>query len=260
MKRKYTPSQIYGSKLWRSLGPAPKRTSGRGRKAPYIKSGSVGVVRKAPVGELKFKDFALANSAVVSAADATGGEQNPATILCLNGVGQGDTMSTRVGTKMTMKSIFINGIVEVPFKNTITAAVNNPTIYIALVCDKQTNGGTATGIDSENVFSNPSADAAAGVVPLRNMSYTERYQVLKTKSFVLQPEQSFDGTDGMSATKIVPFHMKVNLKDQPVKFQVATTTGYVGTIIDNSLHLIAFTNSTNMGPLLTYNARLRYRG
>lgn len=212
-------------------------------------------------GELKFKDFSKAPGAIANPADGSGGEENPTTILCLNGVGQGDTMSTRIGTKITMEKLFMNGVITVSPEDAITAGERMPCIFVAIVLDTQTNGGSATGIDSENVFSNPAGDSSLASTPLRNMSYTERYKVLKTKTIRVPQLSSFqNGTNGSVNGVNIPFSMSVKLGGLNTKFQTGTTTGYVGTVIDNSLHCIAYSSSSDLNPTIGYNARLRYRG
>lgn len=222
----------------------------RGRRGIYRTAGLLGF-------ETKFHDSSLSGTALVSTTGATGGEVDPATILCLNGVPQGDTSSSRDGMKISMKSLFINGQVYVQDANTVTAAQASPNIYIALVLDTQTNGAQ---LSSENVFTNPSASAANANIPLRNMSYTERFKVLKVKQTTIKPTIFHDGTDAAISGCSMPFKMQVDLKGMMTKFQTGTTTGYVGTIIDNSLHLIAFTDSVDMTPRISYHARLRYTG
>jgi len=59
--------------------------------------------------ETKYLDTSLAATVIASPTDASGGEVDPATILCLNGVPQGDTASSRDGFKIAMKSIQVEG-------------------------------------------------------------------------------------------------------------------------------------------------------
>lgn len=93
------------------------------------------------------------------------------------------------------------------------------------------------------------------------MSYTERFKVLKIKKLrVPTPAISWDGTNLEQSGSNIPLSMFVKLGGLQTKFQSGTTTGYVGTIVDNSLHLIAFSNSTAWEPSISYNARLRYVG
>lgn len=217
-----------------------------------------------PKMEVKFFDVSKTGFALTSPTDATGGEMDPATILCLNGVPQGDTASSRDGFKIAMKSLYINGLVRCVNQATQSAADIVPMVYLALVLDTQTNGGTATGLDSENVFANPSTDSILAASPLRNMSFTERYKVLKVFKCTL-PTPAIANDTGATGGLVqngfaVPFEMAVDLKGLQTKFQSATTTGYVGTIVDNSLHLVGFCNSTSLAPTVYYQSRLRFVG
>ena len=206
--------------------------------------------------ETNFFDSVRTNVVLTNPTNATGGEVSPNTIGCLNGVPQGDTSSNRSGSKILMKSIFINGSVHISDADSITSAQASPTIFIAPVLDTQTNGAQ---LNSEDVYSNVNATPDAAITPLRNMSYTERFKVLKTKTITLKPTQTFDGTDIARSGCSRPFKMKVNLRDMQTKFQTGTTTGYVGTIIDNSLHMLAWCDDDDMGPALTYASRLRFK-
>jgi len=208
--------------------------------------------------ETKYFDTSLASSQINLVADCTSGEQDPATVLCLNGVPQGDTASSRDGFKIAMKSIQIDGIVRLDAQANQTAADQVPYVFIALVLDTQTNGAQ---LNSEDVFSNPAADSQLAACPLRNMSYTERFKVLKIKKArAPQVPMTYDGTNIEQQGTQIPFSMFVKLGGLQTKFQSGTTTGYVGTIVDNSLHLIAYVNNSALIPVISYNARLRYIG
>jgi len=135
-----------------------------------------------------------------------------------------------------------------------------PFIYIALVLDTQTNGAQ---LNSEDVFTNPNGTMISAASPLRNMSYTERFKVLKKKIIRFpQPSITYDGTNIEQSGFRIPFSFFVKLGGLQTKFQAGTTTGYCGTIVDNSLHLIAYSNNTGASiiPLISYNARLRFVG
>jgi len=58
--------------------------------------------------ETKYFDVSFSGT-VSNSTDCSGAEIDPATILCLNGVPQGDTASSRDGFKIAMKSIQIEG-------------------------------------------------------------------------------------------------------------------------------------------------------
>lgn len=64
--------------------------------------------------ETKYFDTSLVGSTVASPTDASGAELDPATILCLNGVPQGNTATTRDGQKIAMKSVQIEGRIWLP--------------------------------------------------------------------------------------------------------------------------------------------------
>lgn len=216
--------------------------------------------------EVKYFDTSKSASALASTTDGSGGEHNPATILCLNGVPQGDTAQSRDGFKIAMKSLYVTGNINIPTQTLQSTADIIPNLFVALVLDTQTNGGTATGIDSEAVFTNPSGNAYLGNNLLRNMSYTERFKVLKTFKWAAYNQapglvNDTGATGGLvQAGFNVPFELSVNLKGLQTKFQSGTTSGYVGTVVDNGLFLIAFCSSTSYVPTISYNARLRFVG
>ncbi len=238
------------------------RTAGRRfRLSKPIVPGGYGRFRNIRTGgfigkELKFYDTKLVASALTAPTDAAGGEHDPSATIVLNSVTQGDGEQQRDGRKMTMKSIYINGLVTVVPQANVTAGDPASVIYIALVLDTQTNGAT---IVSEEVYENKSADGILAASPMRNLQQSTRFRVLAKKQFTMQnPNLSWDGTNmeqqGLSRT----WKMYVNLKNMNVLFK--GTTESVANIVDNSLHLIAYTSSTSLAPLLYYNSRLRFQG
>lgn len=212
--------------------------------------------------EKKYFDCGLAASALVApSASATWGgcEQNPATLLCLNCPTQGTGATNRDGRLINMDSIQLTGVVAFAPQANQTAADTQPVIKIWLVLDRQTNGGTGTGIDSENVYTNPIATAIGGLAPLRNMLFSKRYKVLKeimidTKQLAI----TYDGADVEQEGAQIPFQCFVDLKGMKTEFN--GNAGTVGDIVTNGLFVLAASSSTQMAPLLTYNARLRFRG
>lgn len=208
--------------------------------------------------ETKYFDTSLVASPIIAPTDCSGGEHDPVTILCLNGVPQGDTASSRDGMKIAMKSLYIEGKVVCAAQANQTASDSGTTVLIAVVLDTQTNGAQ---LNSEDVYINPAGDANLASSPLRDMSFTERFKVLKQKRIqIRQPSMVYDGTNVEQAGQKIPFRMAINLGGMLTKFQTGTTTGYVGTIIDNSIHVVAYADGTDLSPVLYYNARLRYRG
>lgn len=240
------------------------RASGKrqfGRRRPQI----VGVVRRRRRNirtagflgiETKFYDTFLVAAALTSPTDASGGEHDPSATIVLNSVTQGDGESQRDGRKINMKSISINGVVFQAAQANQTAVDFYPTVYIALVLDSQTNGAT---IASENVFCNPSANAGGAANVYRNLQYSRRFKVLR--SLTITPPQGqpvYDGTNIEVSGTTTPWRMDVKLPNIPVTY--TGTTESVANITDNSLHVVAYTNGTDSGVGITYNARLRFVG
>ena len=64
---------------------------------------------------------------------------------------QGDAYNQRDGSKITIKSILIQGSLYIPNQNDQTTCDFVPIVTIALVLDKQTNGST---LNSEDVYTN----------------------------------------------------------------------------------------------------------
>lgn len=208
--------------------------------------------------EKKFLDTSSINAQLNAPSTPTSGEKDPATILCLNGVPQGDTSSSRDGMKIAMTSVFIKGVVELVQGIDQTIVHTMPTVYIALVLDTQTNGAQ---LNSEDVFFNPAASQSLATSLMRNMSFTERFKVLKSTTMTFpQMQTSYDGTNIEQGGQFLPFTFAVPLKGMNVKYTTGTTSGFVDTIQDNSLHLIAFINNTTVLCRMSYNSRLRYVG
>lgn len=254
------------AKRRQSVGLAARGYAGNNRYKFIAKptaSGSLGtaVRRRAADEPLHFHGAYVNESAIlVGTSASTGLEVNPATVLCLNGVGQGDGTSARQGKRIVQKKMHVRGMVSVPAGDAISAAARNDyVIDIFVILDKQTNGGTATGFDSENVFSTVGPYATSGgMLFQRNMKYSDRYKVLKHIRLNLRPQVTFDGTDGMRHEAMQDFSFDLNLKDLVTNYQTGTTTGYVSTIIDNSLHMMAVTNNDVGTPTISYNSRIRF--
>lgn len=209
--------------------------------------------------ETKFLDVPRTALALTSPADASGGEINPSSIVtgCLSAPAQGDGPQNREGMKIAMKSILIKGAIVTTATNAIVAASETPSVFLALVLDTQTNAAT---LNSEDVFTNPCANTSGNIALQRNMSFTERFKVLKTKIINLEPQFFTDGTDACANSISRAFVLKKNLGGLQVKFTAGSTTADVANVVDNSLHLIAFCTDTTLAPNIIFNSRLRFVG
>lgn len=205
--------------------------------------------------ENKFYDTSLVGSAIVSAATMAGLEKDPGTVNCISAPAQGDGESNRDGKSIKLLSVHVNGMVTAARQADQTAADGSSECFVALVLDTQTNGAQ---LNSEDVYTNPGADASLCSHPLRNLQYSKRFKILKYKIFTLQnPTMAWDGTNIEQSGIQRSFRMDTRL-NLPVTFN-ATGAG-VSSVVDNSLHIIAGTNGTQLVPLISYNARVRFVG
>lgn len=118
--------------------------------------------------EKKFLDCAIEGFAIPSTADATTGRVTITSgcTNCLSASAKGDGEQEREGRKITMKSIYISGIVRVATQSTQSAGDIAAHVIISLVWDKQTNGAA---FNSQDVYTNPSSTSGLAANPLRNL-------------------------------------------------------------------------------------------
>lgn len=212
--------------------------------------------------EHKFLDIPRTPTALAAPTDASGGEINPSSIVtgCLSAPAQGDGPTNREGNKIVIDSVLIQGDISVAAQADQTAADVSPVVFIALVQDMQTNGAT---LNSEDVFTNPAANAVLATSPFRNMSYTARFKVLKMwKKQLRIPDQVWDGTNIEQSGFRTPFKLSWKAKGRPipVTFTTASTTADVANVTNNSIHCIAYCNDTSLAPTIGFNCRIRFYG
>lgn len=210
--------------------------------------------------EVKYADYTKSGTAIASSAAAAGAEYDPTTVLCLNGIAQGDTASSRDGNKVNLKKLSIRGQIYFPAREAVVNPPNFPNVFIALVLDTQTNGAQ---LNSEDVFKNISGVAAQATTPFRNMEFTTRFRVLKEVKVMptIQAVNSGAANEYGNAGMYKLWNMHVDLKNLLVQYKL--TTGNIDAISDNSLHIIAYTelaDVSNVAPEIGYNARLRFVG
>lgn len=225
----------------------------RARKRNQRTAGYLGI-------EKKFYDTSLAMTALTAPSDASGGEHNPSATIALNTVVQGDGESNRDGKQITMKSLYLKGVIDVQSQVNQTVPENATEVMIAIVLDTQTNGAI---LASENVFTNPSASTPLAPQVFRNLKYSKRFQVLKRIQMTLpQPVAVWDGTNIEQYGYQIPWECYIDLdklgKNSIVNY--SNTTETIANITDNSINLIAYANNTSTAPRISYNARLRFVG
>ncbi len=205
--------------------------------------------------ELKFYDTAGSSIAFVAPSDSAGGEMNQSATIGPTTITQGDGEQQRDGRKATIKSVFLNGMIEVPIQVNQTATETTPVYYICLVQDMQTNGAL---LNSEDVFTNPGAIAKLSSSPLRNLQFSSRFRVLsRTRIESRQPTVVYDGTNIEQGGFQIPFTLswKGNMN---VTYKGTTET--IANTVDNSISVIGFSSNVSAAPTLSYNCRCRFVG
>lgn len=215
--------------------------------------------------ETQYCDFYSGFQNINSPVDATTGRIDPtsssggATPGSFVGVWQGDGPYQRTGMKISLKSIELEFTISTLQKLAVANPLNSPSFFVALVLDTQTNGAAAT---SELVYQNPSSNNTAACNPLRNMSYTERFKVLKKMQISWPPisnTQNGAGNYSVSGDQRT-FRMFKKLRGLQVKYLSGSTTGQITQVVDNSIFLIAYTTDTTTTPNICFNARIRFYG
>lgn len=190
-------------------------------------------------------------TAISPVSQTIGSEIDNTTMLCLNGIANGTTESTRIGTKVVLTSIQISGLATMLTQSDQADAEPSTSVRILLVHDKQTNGAQFNG---EDVLLNSSVD----ILAFRDPEYSARFTVLKEWFIELNATNSqTDGTNTGSIAgeqKRFTLYKKLNI---PVKYSADNAT--VTAIVDNSLHLMAIQTSTGGPVQLNWQSRVRYQ-
>lgn len=205
--------------------------------------------------ETKFYDTSLADAAISVATDASGAEVDPSTTSMISTPAVGDSEQNRDGKKIVARYAEIKGIVNFAAQANQVAADEGNCIMVALVLDTQTNGAQ---MNSEDCFKNVAAVARTNASPLRNLLFGSRFRVLRTEVFEMNTKAlTYDGTNIEQPGIRRPFSWYVPLKNLTINFNAGTTAS-VANVVDNSLHMIAY--STAPDCYISYNARLRFVG
>lgn len=245
-----TPFRNARYKRSRSAGgyAARKRRSAYYRGASRS-AGNLGI-------EKKFYDTSAAAN-IVAPTDCTGGEVDPTTVNCISAPAVGDNATARDGRKIVAKYLQIKGSVRFSTLTNQSLSIDSNRIMVAVVLDTQTNGAQ---LNSEDVFTNPRAAATTADAPLRNLNYGERFKILKLQQFCLQdPNMTYDGTNVEINGMAEQFDWYIPLKNLKIAFNATETAG-VASVLDNSIHLVAFATTTTPQAAIAYNSRMRFIG
>lgn len=198
--------------------------------------------------ELKYADQQVLGR-LVSNSVATA-DQDPATVLCLNGVAQGTSQSERLGLRAVFKSLDIRG--QIQWGTTLT---QGDYCRIVVFIDKQTNGAQYTETDVLLDVGGAGYDPCAH----KNLENQARFQILHDKTYwpTSAPNQHYNGATVSNGIYVQPFRVFKRLGGKKgLITRFLSTGGNIGDIADNSIHIMAIstTTSTNIG----YLSRVRF--
>lgn len=236
-----------------SRAKMPRRKSYRksGYKKSYARRTSRRRYKKADYAaartEKKFKDTERDGVAFAT----TWAPMEDTTQKTLSAVELIPTESGRVGRAYYIESVHITGEV---FMNSQTAQTTpRPQVYVrlSLVLDKQTNGAQLLG---SNVYDE---SGSKNWLAFRNLQFTQRFSILKTRTLIIKPELTPQGTANQFAngSPSIPFKFHHIFKT-PLKVICSADDDVIASITDNSLHLMGV--SSNSLALLHMQSRIRF--
>lgn len=180
---------------------------------------------------------------------------NPLT-LCVPTVGA--ALNQRVGRKITILKVKVHGTIIINTQAAQPTADAAAKVRLVLVLDQQTNAAQMTGAQ----LFNDGTGATTVIQAFQNPNNFGRFRVLKDKMIQLG---NLNLTGSPTAGDVIQSGMKVNFKfavnfKKPIVVHFnATNGGTVADIVDNSLHLVAATDSNALSPNLTYYSRVCYK-
>jgi len=199
----------------------------------------------------------------------------------INAPPQNNGPNGRNGRAVSALSIQIDGIINVASAEILDASfwpVPSRTVFLALVLDKESNGALPP---TDGIWINPLANSAAVppalgqgkadglTMPLRNLAFNNRYEILAVKRLKLIPftEKPITAPAAAMSYGYEPCHFRFYRKlDFQVQFKVNTATAAISDVLANAVHLVAMEsfpeggNAGNHAAVLSYVSRFRFSG
>ena len=189
---------------------------------------------------------------------------NPSGTGCLFAPTMGNGSGQREGRLATVHSVYVSGLVRNPSWVSDNSG-HDCTVFLALVLDRSPNTDSIEG--STNLIYRNGASTGDplvynrdySVTPLRNLEWSKRFKVLKTKTITFNPTGSIGGA--MSQERTFTLSYRPSGSDAQVEFQ--GNDGTIASVTKNAYYIIGITNSTRSGaslPAIAYNCRVRFVG
>lgn len=254
---------------------APRRTGTVTTvRIPAIRAGYGSVARArgaAVTGEMKYFDVELQTYAIPAVtstwvagtlADPTTtinlGDAAVATPLCLYAPKVSAALNGRIGRKIKVLKIKLNGTIFVATQGGVSTADAACKVRLMMVLDKQANATAMTGAQ----LMNDATSAATTIHSFQNPNNFGRFRVLKEKVFHIDDLNltgSPTAVDVIQSGRMIPFKINYTFKKPLLVNFNATNGGTVADIIDNAVHIIAGTSNAAFVPSMQYYARTCYK-
>lgn len=219
--------------------------------------------------ELKHYDqVASINGPVALSRDATMTNManiNPALPKCLFAPSQGPGSQNREGRLATVQSIYLSGAVYCPQG---INSENVQTVFLALVLDRSPNLQSIDG-QTNLVYQNIAIGGDPAIpqltyatTPLRNLEWSKRFKVLKTKTIVFNPSMANEPNANHYASMQRTFTMSYRPTGSDAQVEFQGSEGTVENITKNAYYVLGISNALSSAGLATiaYNSRVRFVG
>jgi len=251
-------------KIWnatRKSGPPRKRQAGTGKYGQQMGIGRAPQIPRQLMPRGETKCFDVVNS-TNGAAQVPIAMNDAALIFCINAVSTGSGAWNRIGRRITMKSIYLQGFFTSNLASITTASIAQ-NVRIMIIYDKQSNGALpALGDILRDQIGNTGLDASlvlqtSGI----NMNNRDRFEIILDKRFML-PGVTATATAGVFGGgdqnhTVEEFR---NLKGREVQYRSDTVPSSIGDIAAGSLIMLSFGDRPNVASpwLFTFSCRLKY--
>lgn len=182
----------------------------------------------------------------------------------------GTGYSNRNGRKIFVDNIKIRGIINFEPETDMAASTTCPFIRLLLVHDNKTEKASLNAEDVVGVgvdqAGNASGSANANICVLTNPAGWSRYTIVKDKYYI--PRLQSGMATCTDVTAAVPIYGEKNGQQIPFKMTIKPkmyvtfdgTTGVVGSVLDNSWHLLGIKSDTSGSATISYVVRTAFKG
>lgn len=176
------------------------------------------------------------------------------TQLCLNGIPPGTGEDERIGRRVRLTDLEINGHYELITETIASEAGSMFTIWI--VKDTQTNRIQMNPLE----YLKGGAPTSQATNTMYNLQWKDRFETLYKRTFRVQAT-TYNTNSNQFGSAYVPFQIKIPL-NCPVLFnnQTGSVDGTVSSISDNSIHFLCVSDKANTGgnANVFYQSRVRF--